>query len=110
LAPSALALAIGRRNAAVALTLASNAFPFLLFDRQTIRIRGRGARATTAQEAPRPIRSPRQRLKATKRPRADVALDSRLRAKLKFGSRRLESAEVRRKLKFGQGRRLSEDN
>ena len=41
---------------------------------------------------------------------AAVTDDTPTTRKLKFGSRRLESAEVRRKLKFGQGRRLSEDN
>ena len=72
LAPSTLAIAIGRRKAAVRFHAWR---PHLLFafsiDRHLDT--GRGARATTAQEAPRPIRSLWQRLKATKRPRADVA-------------------------------------
>ena len=70
LAPSTLAIAIGRRKAAVRFHAWRPRICFLYFRSTDQPDTARRARATTAQEAPRPIRSPRQRLKATKRPRA----------------------------------------
>ncbi len=98
-APSALAIAIGRRKAAVRFNAWRPRICFLLFRSNNHPDTARRARATTAQEAPRPIRSLWQRLKATKRPRADVALDSQAqvrRAPPLGGCRGPPQAQVRR--------------
>ena len=93
LAPSTLAIAIGAKRRFTLSPGVRNTTCFLHF-RSTYRPdTERGARATTAQEAPRPIRSLWQRLKATKRPRADVA---RARAARRQGCRGPPQAQVRR--------------